>query len=172
MSGREFNHGDHRRSHVPEEPVNLCPALRPRSDRCIRPYDASGMVHADTTSRTPTMYFRGSITRLQFSLSTLRRMSYPISTQDSLPVAGQLYREGITPPGFQRKVSKLLPTSLPPFSSFVAQGVLDLWFRWLWPAVTADQGETHHAFRSDHPPSSTSSRRPAQPQTPSLCGEK
>lgn len=39
--------------------------------------------------------FRGSITRPAHSLSTLRSMSHPITTQDSLPAAGQLYRVGL-----------------------------------------------------------------------------
>ena len=40
-------------------------------------------------------YFRGSITRLQHSLSTLRRMGRPTTTQDSLPAAGQALPDGI-----------------------------------------------------------------------------
>ena len=37
--------------------------------------------------RLPRWVFRGSITRLRHSLSTLRRMGHPIATQDSLPAA-------------------------------------------------------------------------------------
>ena len=44
--------------------------------------------------------FRRSIAWLSDSLSTLRRMGYPTTTQDSLPVAGQALLDGL----FTRKV--------------------------------------------------------------------
>ena len=51
--------------------------------------------------------FRGSIARPSHSLSTLRTADYSNGTQDSLPAAGQLYRTGIAPAGFLRKVSEI-----------------------------------------------------------------
>ena len=49
------------------------------------------------------------------SLSTLRRVSCPTATQDSLPAAGPAFRAGLVPAGSQRKVSEF--KSLPPFQS-------------------------------------------------------
>ena len=59
--------------------------------------------------------FRGSIARPSHSLSTLRTADYSNGTQDSLPAAGQLYRTGIAPEGFLRKVSEIRHFFLPPF---------------------------------------------------------
>ena len=59
--------------------------------------------------------FRGSIARPSHSLSTLRTADYSNGTQDSLPAAGQLYRTGIAPAGFLRKVSEIRHFFLPPF---------------------------------------------------------
>ena len=51
------------------------------------------------TAKTPIDYFfRGSITRLQCSLSTLRRMGRPTTTHDSLPAAGQALPDGVVYP--------------------------------------------------------------------------
>src|SRR5262249_61914009 len=58
--------------------------------------------------------FRGSMSRLSISLSTLRRLGRPTTTQDSLPAAGQLYRAGFGPAGFRRKVSELYSLHLIP----------------------------------------------------------
>ena len=88
--------GDHRASHVPEEPpLCLCPVLRPRQDRCVRPLRRTGMAPAQTTARAPTTGFRGSIARLWHWLSTPRRLGYPTTTQDSLPVVGQTLPDGL-----------------------------------------------------------------------------
>jgi len=45
--------------------------------------------------RLPQLYFRGSITQLKHWLSTLRRVDYSTTTQDSLPVAGQALPDGV-----------------------------------------------------------------------------
>ena len=74
------------------------------------------------TTKAPTTDFRGSITRLQHSLSTLRRRTSP--TQDSLPAAGQALPDGIGYPlGSNERFPICFLTSLPPFSSLVAQRV-------------------------------------------------
>jgi len=49
-----------------------------------------------TQTRLPrVLFFRGSITRLTCSLSTLRREGRPSTTQDSLPAAGQALPGGV-----------------------------------------------------------------------------
>ncbi len=68
-----------------------------------------------TTKAPSVLYFRGSITQPLTSLSTLRRMGRPTTTQDSLLAAGPALPGGIVPAGFQRKVSEF--ESLPPFQS-------------------------------------------------------
>ena len=60
--------------------------------------------HVDTAPAATTSkarrrsLFRGSITQLQHSLSTLRRPGYPDTTQDSLPAVGQTLPDGIICP--------------------------------------------------------------------------
>ncbi len=46
--------------------------------------------------RLPRKVFRSSIAWLSDSLSTLRRMGYPTTTQDSLPAAGQALPDGLS----------------------------------------------------------------------------
>ncbi len=55
--------------------------------------------------------FRGSITRPAHSLSKLRSPRHPVTTQDSLPAGGPLYRAGFAPAG---PFVRFLPPSLPP----------------------------------------------------------
>jgi hypothetical protein len=69
--------------------------------------------------RLPRKVFRSSIAWLPDWLSTLRRTGHPITTQDSLPAAGQALPGGLLPTGFLRKVSELHPTSHPPFPSLL-----------------------------------------------------
>jgi hypothetical protein len=53
--------------------------------------------------------FRGSITRLLHSLSTLRRVCYRPTTQDSLRLPARLYRTGFKPAGsYERFLSVIL----------------------------------------------------------------
>ena len=61
--------------------------------------------------RLPHWDFRSSIARPQSWLSTLRRVSYPTATQDSLPGAGQALLGGLDyPQGFsERFQSDLIP---------------------------------------------------------------
>ena len=60
----------------------------------------------------PRLTFRGSIPRPAPSLSTLRRVSRPTTTQDSLPAAGQLCRAGLGTRRVPSKVS-VRPSSFP-----------------------------------------------------------
>ena len=56
--------------------------------------------------RLPHWCFRGSITQLLLSLSTLRSRGRPRTTQDSVPDGGQPFPGGISlPAGFHREVS-------------------------------------------------------------------
>ncbi len=70
-----------------------------------------------------TYSFRGSITRLRHWLSTLRRPGYPDTTQDSFPVAGQAFPDGLHyPQGSNERFRSVsyISASFPKFS--VAQG--------------------------------------------------
>jgi hypothetical protein len=60
--------------------------------------------------RLPQLSFRGSITRPAHFLSTLCNEGHPFATQDSVPVAGQLYRAGLSA-GFHYKVSAVYRAS-------------------------------------------------------------
>ena len=62
----------------------------------------------DTASAPTNSEFRGSITRPASSLSTLRSVSYPTTTQDLLPGGGQPYPDGTRPAGSVWKVSDYL----------------------------------------------------------------
>ena len=114
--------GNDRTSHVPREPpLCLCPALRPRQDReyQLGHRGIHNTAPAQSTTRAPTInHFRGSITRPRHSLSTLRRMDYSTTTQDSLPVACQALPDGLLPAGFLQKVSEFnyISSSFPELS--------------------------------------------------------
>jgi len=61
-------------------------------------FHASVLPSAGSTASAPTIgRFRGSIAWPTASLSTLRRLGYPIPTQDSLPAGGLLCRTGLEP---------------------------------------------------------------------------
>ena len=76
-------------------PLCLCPALRPRRDQRTRPFGTSARPPLIPRRGLLHWNFRGSITRLRHSLSTLRRMGRPTTTQDSLPAAGQALPDGL-----------------------------------------------------------------------------
>ena len=57
-------------------------------------YDASTWPPLKARRGLPHCQFRGSITRPQHSLSTLRRVGYPTTTQDSLPAPAKLTGRG------------------------------------------------------------------------------
>ncbi len=62
---------------------------------CTRPYGAAAWPLVIERQRLPRQVFRRSIALLSDSLSTLRDASYPNTTQDSLPVAGQALLDGV-----------------------------------------------------------------------------
>jgi hypothetical protein len=72
------------------------------------------------------VYFRGSITRLLQSLSTLRGLGHPRTTQDSLLAAGQTLPDGIVyPQGHSERfqmylhiilLSQAYPGATPPYT--------------------------------------------------------
>ena len=75
----------------------LCPALRPRQVRS-HPTTLSAPTRPPLKRKRRLLQldsFRGSITRLQHSLSTLRREGRPSTTQDSFPAAGQALPDGL-----------------------------------------------------------------------------
>ncbi len=94
--------------------------LGPRWDR-LPPtvYRARMLPCGPSTPSAPTMInFRGSITRPDHSLSTLRSAGRPAATQDSLPAAGLLCRAGFHTCRVPTKGFSVLSHSLPPFPSF------------------------------------------------------
>jgi len=102
-------------------PLCLCPALRPRRDGTRQAFTTRPRgPRSDHDEGSRVDGFRGSITRPGHSLSTLRRVGRPTTTQDSLSATGQVLPDGLSPAGFHRKVSAT--SSHPPFPSFVAQG--------------------------------------------------
>jgi hypothetical protein len=58
-------------------------------------YDATARPPLEPRRGLPQGDFRGSITRLRHSLSTLRRTDCSATTQDSLPAAGQALPDGL-----------------------------------------------------------------------------
>jgi hypothetical protein len=68
--------------------------------------------------RLPRKVFRRSIAWLSDSLSTLRRIGYPTTTQDSLPAVGQTLLDGLLTRRVPTKGFRMFPTSHSPFPSF------------------------------------------------------
>jgi hypothetical protein len=102
--------GGGRASQVPGDLLLVtCPGLRPRWDLRARPSSALRCCFPLCVRRQlPQLTFRGSIPRPASSLSTLRSLGYPRSTQDSLPAGGLLCRAGFEPAGVLREVSSFL----------------------------------------------------------------
>src|SRR5271165_4284415 len=79
--------------------------------KCELPDTAPACVHDEAPG---VLYFGGSITRPLTSLSTLRRMGRPTTTQDSLLAAGPalpggIRTRGVSAKGFRVQVSSSLP---------------------------------------------------------------
>ena len=79
-------------------------------------YDATTRPPLELRRGLPRSQFRGSITRLRHSLSTLRRTDHSATTQDSLLAAGQALPDGIGYPQgsnerFQSHLQHLIPLS-------------------------------------------------------------
>jgi hypothetical protein len=93
-----------RPSRVPREPpCVVCPALRPRPGRNARPLRRSAAAPAafTTKARTTVSWFRGSITRLGHSLSTLRAAVTQRRRKTRFRLVADLYRSGFEPAGFR-----------------------------------------------------------------------
>jgi len=71
-----------------------------------------------TTSASTLRSFRGSITRPACSLSTLRSLGRPSTTQDSVPAAGQLCRGRLATPWVPTQGFRFPLWYLPPCPSF------------------------------------------------------
>ena len=120
--GQMLRDGDGRASQVPGEP-SCAYALffDPGGTDAPGHYGASTRPPLMSTTKAPTSrYFRGSIARPRHSLSTLRRVGHPTTTQDSLPAAGQALPGGIGyPQGSNERFPRcflhrfLLPQALP-----------------------------------------------------------
>ena len=106
-------------------PVCLCPALRPRPGRSHQAVTMGRCCPQWNQDEGPDDWnFRGWITQLQHSLSTLRSAGYPYTTQDSLRLLAKLYRrEWLTSRVPTKGFSFGIPLHLhPPFPHFLAQG--------------------------------------------------
>ena len=84
-------------SQVPGEPrMSVCTCSNPTPAGLLAPdhYGAAAWPLVCKKQRLPRKVFRRSIAWLSDSLSTLRSASYPNTTQNSLPVAGQALLDG------------------------------------------------------------------------------
>ncbi len=91
--------GNDRISQVPGEPqLSVCTCSNPTPAGILTPdhYGAATWPLVEQMQRLPRKVFRSSIAWLSDSLSTLRRTSYPATTQDSLPAAGQALPDGLS----------------------------------------------------------------------------
>ena len=91
-----------RSSQVLGKPLFVCTCSNPTPAGLFAPdhYGAAAWPLVIERQRLPRKVFRRSIAWLSNSLSTLRRVRYLTTTQDSLPVAGQALLDGL----FTRKV--------------------------------------------------------------------
>ena len=95
----ECRRGNDRISQVPGEPrLSVCTCSNPTPAGLLAPdhYSAAAWPLVCEKQRLPRMGFRRSIAWLSDSLSTLRRVRYLPTTQDSLPVAGQALPDGLS----------------------------------------------------------------------------
>lgn len=77
-----------------------------------------------TTSASTLRSFRGSITRPACSLSTLRSLGRPTTTQDSVPAASQLCRGRLATPWVPLQGFRLPMSYLPPRPSFAWRTII------------------------------------------------
>ena len=95
---------------TPDGPPPLTFAGHWRGPRCVQ------------NEGSNNLKFRSSIAWLSGSLSTLRREGYPITTQDSLPGAGQALLDRIIDlQGSNERFQSLLLLPHPPLQSFLTQ---------------------------------------------------
>lgn len=99
-------------------PLRACPALRPRRGRrgLVPGHDDVAFHHTTRCRPSRETLYRGSITRPTRSLSTLRSMGRPMTTQDSVPAADPLCRVGLSTHRVPMKGFR--PLGLPPFPGF------------------------------------------------------
>ena len=102
-----------------------CPIRRRQDYIRTRPYSAAAWPLLIQRQRLPQSGLRRSMAWLPDSLSTLRRASYPNSTQDSLPAAGQALLDGLSTP--QGSVERFQSCRL-----HVPLSKLGL-AQWMWP---------------------------------------
>src|SRR5262249_27308967 len=97
-------------------PMSVCPcSVDPGGTAAPDHCGAAARPLTSEKQRLPRLAFRGSIAWLRDWLSTLRSAGCPRPTQDSLPAAGQALPDGLSPAGFHRKDSELLPYISSPF---------------------------------------------------------
>ena len=76
--------------------ARICPVLRPRWDLHVRPFQRFDAIPAFSTTKTPTFcLYRGSITRLLRSLSTLHSHSRLWSCKTRFQLLAKLYWVGL-----------------------------------------------------------------------------
>ena len=83
------------------------PALRPRQDRGVRPLRRTGMVPAQTTTRTPTTDFRGSIPRLGTRCLRLAAWVTPPPRKTRFRSLARRFRTGFHPQGSNERFPSL-----------------------------------------------------------------
>jgi hypothetical protein len=103
--------------------VRSCPVLGPRQDRTCQALRHADAAPALLTTKAPTnmAHFRGSIARLRRSLSSLRSDHRWPPRQTRFRLLAKLYRVGLVTHRIPTKGFRVLPTSLPPFPSFLTQ---------------------------------------------------
>ena len=85
----------------------ICPALRPRRDFCVRPYDAQVLSPHSPTTRTPAFRYVSWLNDTASAIAVYASRPWsPTVMQDSLLTAGQALSDWIwIPTGLLRKVS-------------------------------------------------------------------
>jgi hypothetical protein len=83
------------------------PALRPRQDRGVRPLRRPGMVPAQSTTRTPTTDFRGSIPRLGTRCLRLAAWVTPLPRKTRFRSLARRFRTGFHPQGSDERFPSL-----------------------------------------------------------------
>ena len=74
----------------PDNPLSLCPVLRPRQDRPVRPCDVVGTAPAMSTTKAPTTIHLSGLNSTALRLAVYASSKGSLHpTQNSLPVAGQ-----------------------------------------------------------------------------------
>jgi len=78
--------------------LRICPALRPRSDNGTRSVKCLCAAPVTWKTKAPTIYsFRGSITQLLHSLSTLHARNHFLPRKTRFRLLTRLYRAGLLP---------------------------------------------------------------------------